>query len=191
MSLVKGFAPRRLSRFAGGQAAACPSLQPLVGKQPFPPPSLVVPDGFQQRGRLNPPLHLGLFLLLASVVAIPTCWQPLIRALPLPWHTGRPSRMLVGIKASQNRVFQRFLCPAAATARAGIGNSSPFIRASASALETLDFHGTREMLWLITGWEEVQSNGLTSSGHISLQMLLPPQAQAPPDDFKGKKKPLR
>lgn len=115
------------------------------------------------------------------------CWQSLIWVLLLPWLSGQPSLTLIGIKASENGVFQRFLCSAAATARAGMGNSSPLIWASASTLETLDFHGAREMLWLITGWEEVQSDGLISSGHISLHMLLLPQAQVPPDDFREKK----
>lgn len=56
----------------------------------------------------------------------------------------------------------------------------------AFSLEAFDCHSVCEMLWLITGWEEVQSNGLTSSAHISLQVLLPPLAQAPPEDFREK-----
>lgn len=133
----------------------------------------------------EPPIW-AFFLPLASVVAIPMCWQPLIRALLLPWHLGQPSQMLVGIKASKNGVSQLFLRLAAAAAHARMGNSSPFIRAFPSTLETLDFHGVREMLWLITGWEEVQSDGLTSLGHVSLQMVLPPLAQAPLNDFREK-----
>lgn len=72
-------------------------------------------------------------------------------------------------------------------ARAGVGNSSPVIWAFARALEMLNFQGARKMLWIIRGWEEVQSGGLTSSGHISLQTLLPPLAQLPLDGFRGKR----
>lgn len=129
----------------------------------------------------------GLFLLWVSGFTIPVCWQLLIQVLLLPWHSCQPSQTLVGINTCKNGVFQRFLCPAAAAARARMRNSLPFIRASASTLETLDFHGARKMLWLITGWEEVQSEGLTLSGHISFQMLLLPLAQVPPDYFRGKK----
>lgn len=161
-------------------AAAC--------QQTALPTSLtVVPDGFGQRGRLDSP-HLGFFCCwlqrspsqCAGSRLAGCCFLPGIRASPAEhWLASKPQKM---------GIFQCFLCPAAAAARAGMGNSMLFIWTFTSALETLDFHDAREMLWLITGWEEVQSTGLTSLGHVSLQLLLPPRAQAPPDDFRGKKK---
>lgn len=63
----------RLSCFAGRRAAACPNLQQFVGKQPFPPPSPMVLNGFWQRWRLNPPLWtffaLGFSICHPSVLA--------------------------------------------------------------------------------------------------------------------------
>lgn len=73
VSLSRSFALWRLNCFAGRRAAACPNLQLLVGKQPFPPPSPMVPDGVWQRGKLNPPIWtsfaLGFSICHPSVLA--------------------------------------------------------------------------------------------------------------------------
>lgn len=155
--------------------------QPAAASQETALPASLpgVPDGFGRRGRVNP--RLGFFLRWGSVLAIPLRWQPLVGALSFPGPRAKPSRTPVSVKASKTGVFQHFLCPGR--------DGKPFAF----------FPGTRqrfgnglisqrahEMLWLITGWDEVQSSGLTPSGHISLQTRLLPLAQAPPDDFREK-----
>lgn len=150
----------RLSCFTGRRAAACPNLQQFAGKQPFPPPSPTVLNGFWQRWRLNPPLWtffaLGFSICHPSVLAAASLGTASSLAL-------RPVQPNAGwYQSLQNQGFSVPSLPRAAAAHAGMGNSSPVTRAFASPLETLNFHGACKMLWIIQDWEEIQSDGVTS-----------------------------
>lgn len=57
---------------------------------------------------------------------------------------------------------QRLLLPVLEKLLPGMGKSLPVTRVFISTWETLNFHGARKMLWIIRGWKEVLSDGLTS-----------------------------
>lgn len=99
----------KLSCFAGGRAAACPNLQPFVGKQPFPPLSPMVLNGFCQRGRLNPPIWT-IFALVFSI-----CHPLVLAAASLGTASSlalRPVQPNAGWHQSlQNQVFSALSLP--------------------------------------------------------------------------------
>jgi len=147
----------------GGRAAACPSLQPLVGKQPFPPPSSVVLDGFRQRGEAEPPPPTSIWAFFA--VGFSVC-PPSVLAVAYPDAADAvvfgPAQLNAGWRQSlRKRGFSALPLPGGCHCLCRDGKRVPFVQASASALETLSFHGTRKMLWLMAGWEKLQSDGLT------------------------------